>query len=85
MCKTILENSVDLLTITACDDDDFPLSNRDYVVISARVHPGETNSSWVMRGIIKYLISDTARADTLRKQVKKIIYQKKIPKFLFSF
>lgn len=75
MCKTILENSVDLLTITACDDDEYPLMQRDYVVISARVHPGETNSSWVMRGILNYLTSDTVKANTLRKQVGGSFYR----------
>lgn len=25
---------------------------REYIVLSARVHPGESNSSWVMRGTL---------------------------------
>ena len=45
LCKTILENDVDLLTITANGTKDNPISSRDYVVISARVHPGESNAS----------------------------------------
>ena len=69
MCETILENKVDLLTVTAPDDDENPLRNREYVVISSRVHPGETNASWVMRGIIRYLTSDSQRAENLRRQV----------------
>jgi len=68
MCETILENKVDLLTVTAPDDDENPLRNREYVVISSRVHPGETNASWVMRGIIRYLTSDSQRAENLRRQ-----------------
>ena len=32
------------------------------VVITARVHPGETNSSWMMEGLIKYLTSDKPHA-----------------------
>lgn len=32
------------------------------VVITARVHPGETNSSWIMQGLIDFLISDSAHA-----------------------
>lgn len=29
------------------------------IVISARVHPGETNSSWMMQGLIDFLVSDS--------------------------
>ena len=46
-------------------------------MISARVHPGETNSSFIMRGIIKCLTSETSRADTLRKQVRTEIFKRK--------
>ena len=30
---------------------DAEADERDYIVLSARVHPGESNSSWVMKGI----------------------------------
>lgn len=36
------------------------------IVISARVHPGETPASWVMRGALDYLVSDTPGARMLR-------------------
>ena len=32
------------------------------IVVSARVHPGETNSSWVMEGFLNYLLSDCDEA-----------------------
>ena len=43
-----------LLTITAKPDphNSLALANMDkraYVILSARVHPGETNSSWIMQ------------------------------------
>jgi hypothetical protein len=41
-----------LLTITAFNELDlelFPLLQREYVVLTARVHPGETTSSWIMK------------------------------------
>ena len=37
------------------------------VVITARVHPGETQASWMMKGVIDYLTSDQPGADELRK------------------
>jgi murein tripeptide amidase MpaA len=36
------------------------------VFISARVHPGESNSSWVMKGIIDFLTSSQTEAKLLR-------------------
>ena len=44
------------------------------MVITARVHPGESNASWIMEGILKYLTSNTPSAKMLRKKfVFKII------------
>jgi len=36
------------------------------VFISARVHPGESNSSWMMKGIIDFLVSSEPEAILLR-------------------
>lgn len=43
------------------------------IVITARVHPGETNSSWIMQGLIDFLISECAKA-----KVSKIIESQKL-------
>lgn len=53
LCRTLAGNRCDLLTVTSMAREDlelFPLSKRPYVVFSARVHPGESNASWVMEG-----------------------------------
>lgn len=39
------------------------------MVISARVHPGETNGSYMMQGLIKFLLSEDPEAQELRKRV----------------
>jgi hypothetical protein len=31
------------------------MRNKYVVILSARVHPGEAPSSWIMRGVIEYL------------------------------
>lgn len=41
--------------------------SKKVVIISARVHPGETPSSHTVHGILKFLVSKDARAELLRK------------------
>lgn len=44
------------------------------VLITARVHPGESNASYLSHGVIKYLLSDNKEAQFLRdKFIFKII------------
>ena len=42
--------------------------NRKLVVITARVHPGETTGSWMVEGLIKWLISNDESAFELRRR-----------------
>lgn len=37
--------------------------------MQARIHPGETSSSWIMHGIISFLISRSRVANELRKRL----------------
>jgi hypothetical protein len=37
------------------------------VVISARVHPGESNASWMMKGALDFLTSARPEAEKLRE------------------
>ena len=58
MCDTIGGNEVHLLTITDRTTPD--LNSKPVVLLTARVHPGETNASWMMLGTLKYLLSPEA-------------------------
>jgi murein tripeptide amidase MpaA len=42
------------------------ISHRKAVVLTSRIHPGESNSSFIMNGVIDYLISNDEKADFLR-------------------
>ena len=42
------------------------VDERAFIILTARVHPGESNASWVMKGIIDYLLSDETTARILR-------------------
>ncbi|CAG0914004.1 unnamed protein product [Notodromas monacha] len=63
LCKSEAGNPVPLLTITDLEKSD----KRQYCVLTARVHPSEANSSWLMKGVVDYLLSDTPVAKALRK------------------
>jgi hypothetical protein len=47
LCYTLAGQRCDMLTITDFAASAAELSSREYVVITARVHPGETCASWV--------------------------------------
>ena len=38
------------------------MSSRPAIVVSARVHPGESNSSWMMEGFLEWLTSERVHA-----------------------
>lgn len=42
-------------------------SNKRCMIITSRVHPGETQSSYALEGMVKYLLSSKRRAVELRK------------------
>jgi hypothetical protein len=65
ICSTLLGNRCEHLTITNCSAD-HPKPKRK-VVLSARVHPGETVGSWMMRGAIEFLTSQEPEAKILRE------------------
>ena len=73
LCRTIAGNKCEYLTIS----NRVPVEvdrKKQGVVITARIHPGESNASWMMKGVLDFLISDDSRADELRnKYIFKVI------------
>ncbi|XP_033108379.1 cytosolic carboxypeptidase 1-like isoform X2 [Anneissia japonica] len=72
LCLTIGGNVCPVLTITAnpltFDKDGIQqFRNRPYIFLSARVHPGESNASWVMKGSLMFLLSSHPIAQALRE------------------
>ncbi|KAI6652134.1 hypothetical protein LOD99_4679 [Oopsacas minuta] len=55
LCTSLAGNMVHLLTITNPSSSPAETRAKRAIVISARVHPGETNSSFMMKGVIDFL------------------------------
>lgn len=72
LCNSLAGNPCDVITITAQprrrDAKSLEiLRNRPYVFLTSRVHPGESNSSWVMKGVLDFLMSNFYTARHLRE------------------
>ena len=70
LCETLAGNRCDLLTI--CEPISIPEQAagivRPAIVVTARVHPGETNASYAMHGFLEFITSqDDEQAYLLRK------------------
>ena len=58
LCKTLGGNRCEVVTITEADASPSEKAKRKGVMFTARIHPGESNSSFVMKGIMEYLALD---------------------------
>ena len=55
---------IPVITVT---DEAYPQQNKKCIVAMARIHPGESNGSHVMKGFLDFLIS--SEAEQIRKKV----------------
>ncbi|KAF5308100.1 hypothetical protein FQR65_LT00643 [Abscondita terminalis] len=73
LCKSLAGNNLYYVTITAPQEND-DIKKKKAVVVTARVHPGETPASWMMKGLLDFLTSDSGPAKELRdKFIFKIV------------
>jgi murein tripeptide amidase MpaA len=74
ICKTIAGNFLDMLIITNFKSSQDMIAKRKCLIITGRVHPGESNASFIVEGLIQYLLSNDNDAILLRdRYVFKIV------------
>ena len=66
LCKTLAGNDCEMAIITNFYSRPEDIAIRKAIVLSSRIHPGESQSSFIMHGSIEYLVSDEAGAQYLR-------------------
>ena len=64
LCETLAGNDVPILTVTSSDPV-FDIRNKKFVIVTSRVHPGESPSSWIMRGILHYITGRDGRGENI--------------------
>ncbi len=64
LCRTIAGLRCDLLTISSESDT----TEKQGVILTGRVHPGETVGSWMMKGALEFLLGSSAEAEELRRK-----------------
>ncbi|KAG5685061.1 hypothetical protein PVAND_014262 [Polypedilum vanderplanki] len=67
LCRSLAGNNVYYLTVTAPSTPEEELQKKKKaIVVTARVHPGEAPSSWMMKGFIDFITGDSYVAKKLR-------------------
>ena len=62
LCKSLAGNDIDMLIITNFASYPEAIAVRKAIILTCRVHPGESNSSFIMNGVIDFLVSDDEKA-----------------------
>ena len=65
--KSIEGDPLHMLLITNFNDSFDDLANKRAIIFTSRVHPGESNGSYIIQGVIEFLLSNNPIAKNLRK------------------
>lgn len=66
LIQTLAGNPCDILTITTFTDSQEKMKQKKGLFLTSRVHPGETGASYMMQGVINYLVGPSIGAKILR-------------------
>jgi murein tripeptide amidase MpaA len=66
LCKTKAGNNVELLIITNFASNQDAIAERKCIIVCSRVHPGESNASFIIEGFLEFIVSNEKEAKALR-------------------
>lgn len=66
LARTLAGNEFEGVIITNFNSPPEQIAERKWVIITGRVHPGESNASFIVEGIIRFLVSENDSAQKLR-------------------
>lgn len=66
LCKSLSGVEIPILTISDLATNNH---NKEFIIITCRVHSGETSASWMMEGFIRFLLDFNNTAKFLRERV----------------
>jgi murein tripeptide amidase MpaA len=61
LCQSLAGNRVDYLHIKSNPDSGY---NKQVIFLTSRVHPGETNASWMLHGLLQVLLDPQGEEET---------------------
>ncbi len=67
LCETLAGNSCDILSISERSAGIIESKNKPAIVLTSRVHPGESNSSFMIQGFLDFITSELPEAVKLRQ------------------
>lgn len=68
LTKTIAGNNIEMLIITDFSASQDAIAKRKCIILTGRVHPGESNASYVVEGLLEFILSDHKTAQLLRER-----------------
>ena len=57
LCQSLCGKDVPVITLTSINSN-IPLPSRSCIFLTGRIHPGESNGSYVLHGLIDFLLTD---------------------------
>lgn len=66
LCKTLAGNDCEMVIITNFTSRPEEIAVRRAIILTSRVHPGESNASFLMHGTLEFLTSEDEGAQYLR-------------------
>lgn len=66
LCRTKAGNACEMLIITNFTSSQDAIAERKCIIICSRVHPGESNASYIMEGFLEFIVSNEREARSLR-------------------